>query len=246
VGEEGRVTPAGADDGALQPRGALCIIALALTILFFWGPTTLRVSHDGVRLEMSIAQAQQQRQTSKDVRSEKVVVVQGGQTLFAIARAHGMLVETLISANGLQNPDRIWPGQRLVIPKGWNRRPVVGMLLWPARGYISSRFGWRWRRHHNGIDIAANWGSPIRAARGGRVSFAGSYLGYGRMVVIDHGGGMRTRYAHASSLRVKTGEMVNAGKVIGGVGCTGFCLGTHLHFEIWVNGRPVNPLPYLD
>jgi LysM repeat protein len=184
----------------------------------------------------------------------RTITIKRGDTLASISRTYGVPLDEIITANGLLRPDRIWPGKRLIIPvsgslrgrRAISPRSLTGLLLWPARGYVSSRFGWRWRRHHNGIDIAANWGSPIRAARDGRVSFARWYRGYGRMIIIDHGGRVRTRYAHASSIKVREGELVRAGQAIGSVGCTGFCLGTHLHFELEVNDRPVDPLTYLN
>jgi murein DD-endopeptidase MepM/ murein hydrolase activator NlpD len=120
-----------------------------------------------------------------------------------------------------------------------------GFFRWPARGVITSRFGMRWRRHHNGVDIASPRGTPIYAARGGLVSFAGWYYGYGLTVIIDHGAGIISIYGHASSLLVRGGQGVSAGQQIARVGCTGSCTGSHVHFEVRVNGRPVNPLRYL-
>ncbi|MDR7597389.1 MAG: M23 family metallopeptidase, partial [Armatimonadota bacterium] len=117
--------------------------------------------------------------------------------------------------------------------------------LWPARGVVTSRFGTRWRRHHTGVDIAAPRGTPIHAARDGRVVRAGWYGGYGLVVVLDHGDGMETWYGHASAVLVRVGQQVDRGQVIGRVGCTGACTGPHVHFEVRVRGQPVNPLRYL-
>jgi len=118
-------------------------------------------------------------------------------------------------------------------------------LSWPARGVITSRYGWRYRRHHDGIDLASPRGTPIYAARAGRVAFAGWYYGYGRAVIVDHGGGLTTLYGHASKLLARTGQVVEQGQLIALVGCTGRCTGSHLHFEVRINRRAVNPLPYL-
>ena len=167
-------------------------------------------------------------------------------------------MDAIVEANELRSGDLVQPGQRLVIPGGAidiprritspTRGSVVSIaqsFVWPARGALSSRFGWRWQHHHNGIDIAAPYGTQIYAARAGRVTFSGWYQGYGRAVIIDHGDGVSTVYGHASKLLVRAGEMVRAGQPIALVGSTGIATGPHLHFEIRVNGRPLNPLKYL-
>ena len=121
----------------------------------------------------------------------------------------------------------------------------------PARGRLSSRFGMR--RHpvshrgkmHTGADIAASHGSPIRAAKGGRVLWAGWKKAYGNTIIVDNGGGVTTLYAHASKLGVRPGQPIASGQNIGNVGSTGFSTGPHLHFEVRKNGRPVNPTQFL-
>jgi murein DD-endopeptidase MepM/ murein hydrolase activator NlpD len=118
-------------------------------------------------------------------------------------------------------------------------------LIWPVSGPVVSGFGMRWGRLHAGIDIAAGTGTPIRAAASGRVIYAGWENGYGNLVVIDHGRGLATAYAHQSRIAVGNGSSVGQGQVIGYVGCTGHCFGPHLHFEVRVNGNPVDPLGYL-
>jgi murein DD-endopeptidase MepM/ murein hydrolase activator NlpD len=119
-----------------------------------------------------------------------------------------------------------------------------GGLIWPVSGPVTSGFGPRWGRMHTGIDISAGTGTPIRAAKGGTVISAGSNGGYGLAVVIDHGGGFSTLYAHMSSMSVSGGS-VSQGEVLGKVGCTGSCTGPHLHFETRVGGSPQNPMSYL-
>jgi murein DD-endopeptidase MepM/ murein hydrolase activator NlpD len=203
-------------------------------------------------------------------RQSSAITVRAGQTLSDIAQANGVSTRALVEANGLRSAHVIRAGQRLIIPgraaaaaprtravgsptrvpAPAASRPLAsslrrGFLLWPARGVITSRFGMRWRRHHNGVDIAAPRGTPIYAARGGRVSFAGWYYGYGLSVIIDHGDGITSIYGHASSLLVRGGQTVSAGQQIARVGCTGSCTGNHVHFEVRVNGRPVNPQRYL-
>jgi murein DD-endopeptidase MepM/ murein hydrolase activator NlpD len=118
-------------------------------------------------------------------------------------------------------------------------------FIWPVNGPVVSPFGMRWGRMHTGIDIAASYGTPIHSAASGRVIYAGWMDGYGNLVFVDHGGGISTGYAHQSSIAVSNGQTVSQGQLIGYVGCTGHCFGPHLHFEVRVNGSPVDPLGYL-
>lgn len=127
-----------------------------------------------------------------------------------------------------------------------------GQLLWPAAGPVTSPFGWRThpiygdRRLHTGIDIGAPYGAPVVAADNGTVTFAGVMSGYGNVIVVDHGGGLATTYNHLSAFSVGVGQSVGRGQQVGNVGCTGYCTGPHLHFEVRVNGTPVDPMPYLQ
>ena len=127
-----------------------------------------------------------------------------------------------------------------------------GKLAWPVGGRITSPFGWRihpilgGRRLHTGIDLGSATGQPIHAAANGTVILAESWGGYGRTVVVDHGGGLSTLYAHQSSIAVSVGEEVLAGDVVGYIGCSGFCTGPHLHFEVREVGAPVDPMLYLS
>ena len=123
-------------------------------------------------------------------------------------------------------------------------QPSAAGFIWPVGGPVTSGFGWRWGRMHEGIDIGAACGTPIRAAAGGSVIYAGWMSGYGNISIIDHGGGIATAYAHQSGISVGGGS-VSQGQVIGSVGNTGYSTGCHLHFEVRVNGSPVDPLGYL-
>ena len=118
-------------------------------------------------------------------------------------------------------------------------------LIWPVRGPVTSEYGSRWGRMHEGIDIGAGSGTAIHAAKGGTVVFSGTMNGYGNVVVIDHGGGFSTLYAHQSRRAASDGQEVGQGDVIGYVGSTGHSTGPHLHFETRVNGNPQNPRRYL-
>jgi peptidoglycan DL-endopeptidase CwlO len=122
-----------------------------------------------------------------------------------------------------------------------------GGMIWPVNGPVVSPFGMRWGRLHAGIDIAVPAGTPIRAAKSGSIVLVQSDAesgGYGNYTCIDHGGGLSTCYAHQSSFAITSGS-VSQGDVIGYVGCTGHCYGDHLHFEVRINGTPVDPMGYL-
>jgi murein DD-endopeptidase MepM/ murein hydrolase activator NlpD len=112
-------------------------------------------------------------------------------------------------------------------------------------GPITSPFGMRWGTLHPGIDIGVPTGTPIHAAAAGTVIYCGWEEGYGNLVVIDHHNGLATAYGHQSRVAVSCGANVAQGEVIGYSGCTGFCTGPHVHFEVRVNGTPVDPLGYL-
>jgi murein DD-endopeptidase MepM/ murein hydrolase activator NlpD len=123
--------------------------------------------------------------------------------------------------------------------------PSASGLIWPVNGPVVSGFGMRWGRLHEGIDIAASMGTPIWAAAAGTVIHAGWLGGYGNLVVVDHGNGLATAYAHASAILVSLGQTVSQGQTVSLVGSTGNSSGPHLHFEVRVNGVAVDPLLYL-
>jgi len=120
-----------------------------------------------------------------------------------------------------------------------------GRFIWPVNGTLTSPFGPRWGRLHAGLDIAAPAGTPIRAADSGQVMIAGPTGGYGNYTCIQHTGTLSTCYAHQLSIGVSVGQGVRQGQLIGGVGNTGNSFGNHLHFEVRVNGSPVDPMGYL-
>jgi murein DD-endopeptidase MepM/ murein hydrolase activator NlpD len=124
-------------------------------------------------------------------------------------------------------------------------RQGTGQFIWPVSGTFTSPFGMRWGRLHAGIDIAAPEGTPIRAADAGRVVLAGWMGGYGNYTCIQHTSSLSTCYAHQSRLGTSTGASVSQGQVMGYVGNTGNSFGAHLHFEVRVNGSPVDPMGYL-
>ncbi|MDP4151834.1 MAG: peptidoglycan DD-metalloendopeptidase family protein [Bacillota bacterium] len=139
------------------------------------------------------------------------------------------------------NQVELWGSKEL--PK----KTATGSLRYPVGGYVSSRFGVsRGASFHTGLDLACSRGTPIAAADGGTVVFAGRSGGYGLLVKISHGNGYETYYAHCSVLLVQEGQKVAKGEIIAKVGTTGNSTGPHLHFEVRVNGQPQNPLNYLN
>lgn len=177
-----------------------------------------------------------------------------GETLSAVSKRFWVAEAKILAANGLLSADQIKPGSEIILPGIKPRRrddylasrglgPLY--LTWPTRGWLTSRYGMRWGRMHEGIDVAVSTGNQIRAAAPGRVEYAGWRAGYGRLVVLDHGRGIHTRYGHNSRLMVKPGQWVQRGDVIALSGSTGSSTGPHMHFEVRVNGRPQNPLTWL-
>lgn len=181
-------------------------------------------------------------------------IVKPGESLWTIAGTYGVTTDAILRFNDLPNPDHVLPGQRLIIPPAGGSDAIAVMalqqlsqqetLLWPVQGggIISSLFGPRQDRIHKGLDIAAPTGTPILAAADGRVTYADWAGTYGMLVVIDHGRGLVTRYAHASAIHVQAGQRVRAGQHIADVGSTGRSTGPHLHFEVERNGDVIDPL----
>ena len=199
--------------------------------------------------------------------------VQKGQTLHLIARAYNVNIDRLKRINGIYDPSKLQIGARLWIPGAWqvlnidsnikkkvltkkkkNRKgsqnksikTIKGFLIWPVKGQLTSRFGSRNGRHHDGIDIGARKGTSIIAAADGKVVFSGwGPTGYGLMVIIQHKNNLTTVYAHNSHVHVHEKKMVKQGQKIASVGSTGRSTGPHLHFEVRSDSHPMNPLNYL-
>ena len=194
------------------------------------------------------------------VRDGVIYVVQGGDNLTAVSQNYDADVEATVAfaGNGLRSADEIWVGQTLLLVGGSASvasASFVGEWSMPSFGWpmavtqISTYFGaprWNSYGYHTGVDWPAPYGTLIGSTAGGVVSFAGWDSGYGYWVEVDHGGGVRSRYAHLSEIFVGVAEWLEAGSLIGGVGTSGNSSGAHLHFEIIMNGQPVDPYRWLQ
>ena len=200
-----------------------------------------------------------------------VHTVRPGENLYRIAHYYHVPVRKLVAANHVADVHEIPVGTRLWVP-GSRRRPPAAALHppltdaaaarvahkaalharagqprfdWPLHGRITSRFGWRGRHMHEGLDIAARSGSPVRAARAGRVIFSGKLSGYGNVVIVQHDRRYASVYAHNRRNRVRKGAHVKRGQLLAEVGATGRATGPHLHFEIRRDEHPQDPLRFL-
>jgi len=193
--------------------------------------------------------------------------VQPGETVAGIARHYGVPYEDVVRANRLRDPQRIVVGRRLVIPGATGdvaQAPAAGgghimpigfaptaardgtSFQWPVPGgAVTSPFGKRDSGHHDGIDVQAPIGTAVRAARDGEVLYSGSLRGYGNLVIVDHGGGFATIYAHNQRNLVRVGARVRTGQTIALLGATGQVSGPHLHFEVRKQNVARDPLLFL-
>ena len=199
--------------------------------------------------EKRVAEAEaEQRVTFDRVNSERITLVSAKQARTQLlskikvdrrdleAEATNLRARSLRLANEINRASASLPSST---PVSGN-----GTFAWPVSGAVTSPFGWRWGRMHEGIDIAASGGNPIGASADGTVIVAGWQGGYGNLVVVSHGT-LATAYAHMSRVNVSVGQRVTRGQTLGAVGCTGHCYGDHVHFEVRVNGSAVNPIPYM-
>jgi LysM repeat protein len=194
-------------------------------------------------------------------------VVRPGENLFRIGKAYDVPFEELARLNGIKNASQIHIGQRIFIAGATRQLPVAiitpveappvapsapepeelaeASLLSPVSGTINSGFGPRGTSFHDGVDIAAPEGTPIRAVEHGEVVYSDQLRGYGNIVIIRHAGGLVSVYAHNQLNLVREGQQVARGEVIAKVGSTGRVTGPHLHFEIRKNNTAKDPLLYL-
>jgi murein DD-endopeptidase MepM/ murein hydrolase activator NlpD len=182
--------------------------------------------------------------------------VKKGDTLSGISGALGVPLEAILDANDIQY-DAITPNTVIFIPgakmKTEELKLALGELfIYPIRGRLTSPYGWRndpisgVRRYHAALDLAAPTGTPIKASMDGRVVTLGFNSVYGRYIILSHGNGFQTLYAHMNATSVRQGAYVQQGVKIGEVGSTGYSTGPHLHFAVFKNGKAVNPLEFLN
>jgi murein DD-endopeptidase MepM/ murein hydrolase activator NlpD len=192
---------------------------------------SLRSQQSGARAAVLEEMSYKER-VLRRVRSEKRAYGEALQSMLAQSRS----IEGL-----LQRAQR---GQRVIQGHG-------GYLKWPVSGRISSPYGWRthpiygYRSFHTGVDIAAPYGTTVKAARYGEVLYVGTREAYGLIVIVDHGNSLATVYAHLSKAYVHPGQSLRTLSAVGAVGCSGWCTGPHLHFEVRVSGKPTNPMNWL-
>ncbi len=182
-------------------------------------------------------------------------VVKRGDTLTSIAQETRVDYNAILDANNLESPV-LSPGQVLFLPgaslsRNELRSAMGELFIFPARGRLTSRFGWRRdpfsgvRTFHNGIDIANVEGTPVWAAKEGRVVDVGYHSAFGNYVVISHEGGYQTLYGHLQNYSVRRGQVVNQGQVIARMGNTGYSTGNHLHFTVMLRNKDIDPMRVL-
>ncbi len=202
-----------------------------------------------VTVEESIAYETEYKETASLYRGETQVVKKGTEgkkmVTYEVKETNGATLEkTTLNEVVISEP------VSAVVNKGTkavalSSRSGDGILNWPMSGKITSPYGTRSSGFHSGIDIGGRIGTPVYAAAGGKVVLASWYYAYGNCIVVDHGNGMKTRYAHLSGYKVKVGDTVERGQLIGLCGNTGRSTGPHLHFEVIINGSTKNPINYL-
>ena len=182
----------------------------------------------------------------------QVHIIRPGETLWDIARHYNINLAELERINSNKQATNLKIGDQIYLPGDTSRialgesfkpsRSIISRYIWPIRGTITSGYGWRSSGFHHGLDIAGDFGDPVRAAASGVVSFTGYVSLYGNTVIIDHPDGKQTLYAHLNEFKVKSGDRVARGAIIATVGSTGRSTGPHLHFEIKQGDTREDPL----
>lgn len=170
-----------------------------------------------------------------------------GDTLAKVASLYKVSIDEVLEENKLEDGDVFLPGQKIFLPGAIIPDPVPVWYPPVASNVVTSGFGWRSYpryQYHDALDIKAYY-EPVRAARSGKVFYSGWMGGYGNVVIIEHANDYKTLYAHNSKLYVREGDYVQGGKVISRSGCTGYCFGAHLHFEVIKNDKTVNPATFI-
>jgi len=198
------------------------------------------------------------------------VEIKSGENLSYLAQKYDVDVDEIAKVNNIKNVASLSIGDNLIIPGGnkiittsnvtkkttpnYNAISVVknivnpkasapsNKMFWPTEGHIITQY-YTWS--HHGLDVANKLGTPLYAADAGTIEFVGWSNGYGNNIIINHGGGKKTRYAHLHKFYVKSGQRVDRGQTIGEMGSTGWSTGPHLHFEVIINNQRYNPLNYI-
>lgn len=210
---------------------------------------------NAARVKAEAATAAPLPEPSPAITRAATYVVKKGDTLWSLAQRFSVSVAQLQEWNALrgnlikvgQSLHVSVPAQQQLASRSGSSSSANYHLLWPVVGQVTSGWGYRTRfeKFHYGLDIAAPTGTPIKATCAGVVEFAGWKNGYGYCVFLDHGNGLKTAYGHASKLYVQKGQSVAAGQTIAAVGSTGFSTGPHVHLEVRINGRLVDPATVL-
>ncbi len=253
VGEAAPRIPPGFTWHTLSPGETLSSVAagygISVDALVGANPTISSLDHLPVGVDLLIPP-----------REGLVVTLEPGQSLADVVSRYHVDPTEVARANHLRSPFDVQAGMMLFLPgvvptKALSRlrkvRAAENRFIWPIHGRITSPYGWRnlgmgTSPFHRGIDIAAPWGTPVHASRSGVVIFAGwSNEGYGNLVRIRHSDGDETWYGHFSTILVHVGQYVEQGAVIGREGSTGISTGPHVHFEVHIHGRAVDPMTVL-
>lgn len=240
-------------------------IALGLCLIYGLYGLTQQVRHLRTEMENQHLRAENERQRQEleklNNRVEKVE-----DTSRKLAEKSGVVDDTNYTPSGTGGPELPLDEMALATLDSKMSRLELDMsaheailrqrgytpTLWPVEGTLEGGFGGRRNpfsgsgyEFHSGQDIEAAWGAPVVSGAAGKVSFVGWQNGYGQLVVVDHGGGLTTRYGHLSHIDVELDQSVSRGQLLGKVGSTGRSTGPHLHYEVRINDEAVNPLPYL-
>ena len=217
---------------------------------------TLPVSMKGVNVRERVFKTYEETipyetkyESSEEIYTGKQIIKTKGEEGRKLVKAEIVKINGIINQTNIISENVIEESQAEILLQGTRKLltdTANRMFDLPNRGTLTSRFGQRWGGKHTGMDIASPTGTPNRAAKAGIVTFAGWQGNYGKLVIIDHGNGYVTYYAHNDSLTVKTGQQVVKGQEIGRVGTTGRVTGPHLHFEVRKNGVPMDPAKYIN
>jgi murein DD-endopeptidase MepM/ murein hydrolase activator NlpD len=249
------------DKRALRILGGIVVILVATLAYGLYG-LTQQAAHLKTAFENQQLRAENDRQRQELERLNNRVSAME-DTSRKLAEKSGLVADQLPGTGGPAQPldeNGLATLQTKMFRLEHNMRAYEAILrergytpsIWPVDGKLESGFGGRRNpfggfgyEFHSGQDIEAEWGTPVISGAKGTVSFVGWQNGYGQLVVIDHGGGLTTRYGHLSHIDVALDQLVSRGQFIGRVGSTGRSTGPHLHYEVRINDEPVNPLQYL-